>query len=189
MERAAGSGHFPAGGTQVQLDGVAVRYGSRQPWVVRDVTMTIRPGRLVRLDGVNGSGKSTLLRVIAGAAIPTAGKITGRPVTGYVPERFPPALPFSAREYLTHLGGMYRIKGAALLRRIDECLARLGASEHADMPFRNLSQGMCQKAAVAQALLPGPGLLVLDEAWTALDAAARGPWMRSWASGWPRAAR
>ncbi|HEY2551944.1 MAG TPA: ATP-binding cassette domain-containing protein [Streptosporangiaceae bacterium] len=135
--------------------------------------MAIRPGLLVRLDGVNGSGKSTLQRVIAGAAVPTAGKIAGRPVTGYVPERFPPALPFSPREYLTHLGGMYGLRGKALPGRIDECLARLGAAEYADIPFRRLSQGTCQKAAIAQALLPHPGLLVLDEAWTGLDAAAR----------------
>jgi ABC-type Na+ transport system ATPase subunit NatA len=40
--------------------------------------------------------------------------------------------------------------------------------------MRRLSKGMCQKVAVAQDLLPGPGLLVLGEAWTGLDQAARG---------------
>ncbi len=49
----------------------------------------------------------------------------------------------------------------------------LGAAEYARAPMRTLSKGMCQKVAVAQALLPRPGLLVLDEAWTGLDEGAR----------------
>src|SRR5712692_4600106 len=88
----------------VRLDQVGKRYAIGQPWVLRDVSLEIRPGTLVRFDGRNGSGKSTLLRLIAGITTPTKGTVRGRPVTGYVPERFPPALPFTGRDYLTHLG-------------------------------------------------------------------------------------
>jgi ABC-2 type transport system ATP-binding protein len=49
----------------VRLESVGKRYGMRQPWVVRDVSLDIVGGRLVRLEGRNGSGKSTLLRVAA----------------------------------------------------------------------------------------------------------------------------
>ena len=49
-----------------------------------------------------------------------------------------------------------------------------GAAGYAGQPLQNLSKGMCQKVAIAQALLSRPGLLVLDEAWTGLDQAARG---------------
>ena len=157
----------------MRLERVGKRYGFRQPWIVRDVSLDIPAGRLIRLEGTNGSGKSTLLRVIAGVSVPTSGTVTGRPGTGYVPERFPPALPFSAREYLTHLGRVHGLAGPELTARIGECLDRLGGSEFADIPLRAMSKGMCQKVAVAQALLPRPGLLILDEAWTGLDAAAR----------------
>jgi ABC-2 type transport system ATP-binding protein len=157
----------------VRLDAVSKRYGWRQPWVVRDVSLDVKPGGLVRLEGKNGTGKSTLLRVIAGVSAPTRGTVTGRPVTGYVPERFPPGLPFTAQEYLSHLGRIQRLDGAALQARIGECLARLGGLEFAAVPMRNMSKGMCQKVAVAQALLPESGMLVLDEAWTGLDAEAR----------------
>ncbi|HWF79013.1 MAG TPA: ABC transporter ATP-binding protein [Streptosporangiaceae bacterium] len=157
----------------MRLDGVGKRYGFRQPWVVRDVSLEIEPGRLVRLEGRNGTGKSTLLRVIAGVSTPTKGTVTGRPVTGYVPERFPPALPFSARDYLLHLGRVHGLAGETLEERADGCLDRLGGLEFADIPLRTMSKGMCQKVAVAQALLPGSGLLVLDEAWTGLDVEAR----------------
>ena len=157
----------------MRLDGVGKRYGFRQPWVVRDVSIEISPGRLVRLEGRNGAGKSTLLRVIAGVSTPTKGTVTGRPITGYVPERFPPALPFSARDYLVHIGRVHGLASDTLNQRAEACLDRLGGLEFADVPLRTMSKGMCQKVAVAQALLPESGLLVLDEAWTGLDVEAR----------------
>ena len=158
----------------MRLEQVGKRYGLRQPWIVRDVSLDVAAGRLIRLEGRNGSGKSTLLRVLAGACLPSAGRVTGRPRTGYVPERFPPGLPFSGREFLTHLGRIHGLGRASLAGQVDDCLERVGAAEYARVPMRALSKGMCQKVAVAQALLPGPGLLVLDEAWTGLDEAARG---------------
>ena len=157
----------------MRLDQVGKRYGIRLPWVVRDVSLEIPAGGLVRFEGKNGSGKSTLLRVIAGVSTPSRGAVTGRPVTGYVPERFPAALPFPAHEYLSHLGRVHGLAGPDLATRIDACLDRLGGRELAQVPLRNMSKGMCQKVAVAQALLPRAGLVVLDEAWTGLDVEAK----------------
>jgi ABC-2 type transport system ATP-binding protein len=161
------------GCTAIRLHKVGKRYGLRLPWVVKDVSLEIAPGELVRFEGKNGSGKSTLLRVIAGVSRPSRGSVTGRPVTGYVPERFPPALPFSAREYLAHIGRIHGLAGPALASAIDASLDRLGGRELSGVPLRTMSKGMCQKVAVAQGLLPGTGLLVLDEAWTGLDADAK----------------
>jgi ABC-2 type transport system ATP-binding protein len=158
----------------VRLESVGKRYGLRQPWVVRNVSQEVAAGRLIRLEGPNGSGKSTLLRMMAGALLPSAGRVTGRPRAGYVPERFPGALAFSAREYLFHLGRIHGLSEPGLSAAVTEWLDRLGASEYAAAPLRTLSKGMCQKVAIAQALLSRPDLLVLDEAWTGLDQAARG---------------
>jgi ABC-type Mn2+/Zn2+ transport system ATPase subunit len=158
----------------VRLISVGKRYGLRQPWIVRDVSREVAAGRLIRLEGPNGSGKSTLLRVMAGVSVPSAGRVTGRPHAGYVPERFPAALAFSAREYLQHMGRIHGLAPAAVPAAADEWLERLGAADYARAPLRSLSKGMCQKVAIAQALLARPGLLVLDEAWTGLDQAARG---------------
>ena len=157
----------------MRLEAVGKRYGLGRPWVVRGVSADVPEGRLIRLEGRNGSGKSTLLRVIAGVLAPSAGKVTGRPRVGYVPERFPPALAFTGRDYLTHLGRIHGLRGALLTARVEEYLARFGAAEYAGTPLRSLSKGMCQKIAIGQALLARPGLLVLDEAWTGLDQAAR----------------
>jgi ABC-type Mn2+/Zn2+ transport system ATPase subunit len=157
----------------MRLEAVGKRYGVRQPWVVRDVSVDVAAGRLIRVEGRNGSGKSTLLRVVAGVTSPSRGRVTGRPHTGYVPERFPGGLPFSGRDYLLHMARLHGLRGEAGRQRVDEWLERLVAADYAARPLRDLSKGMCQKIAIAQALLPRTGLLVLDEAWTGLDQAAR----------------
>jgi ABC-type multidrug transport system ATPase subunit len=158
----------------MRLDAVGKRYGMRQPWVVQGFSAGPLNGRLVRVTGRNGSGKSTLLRVVAGVSRPSAGQVTGRPHCGYVPERFPGGLPFSGRDYLLHLARVHGLRGGSGARAVEGWLERLGAASYADQPVRSMSKGMCQKMALAQALLPSPGLLVLDEAWTGLDSAARG---------------
>jgi ABC-2 type transport system ATP-binding protein len=140
---------------------------------VRRVSAEVPAGRLIRLEGRNGSGKSTLLKVIAGVCLPSSGRVRDRPHVGYVPERFPAGLPFSAREYLLHVGRVHGLSPGTAGARVDEWLERLGAAPYSRAPMRSLSKGMCQKVAVAQALLPEGGLLVLDEAWTGLDAPAR----------------
>ncbi|MEI5521121.1 ATP-binding cassette domain-containing protein [Streptomyces brasiliscabiei] len=157
----------------LRLEGVGRRYGLRGDWVLRDVDLEIAPGTLTRVEGANGTGKSTLLRVLAGLDAPTEGRATGRPRTAYVPERFPAALPFTAAEYLTHLGAVHGLDRPAAARAAAEWLERFGAAEYARTPMGELSKGSSQKVAVAQALLAAPELLVLDEAWTGLDADAR----------------
>jgi ABC-2 type transport system ATP-binding protein len=157
----------------MRLEAVGKRYGVRQPWVLRGVSADVPAGRLIRVAGRNGSGKSTLLRVVAGVSLPSAGKVTGRPHCGYVPERFPGGLPFSGREYLRHLARVHGLGGPAGQARVEQWLDRLGAAGYADQPLRSMSKGTTQKMALAQALVPAPGLLVLDEAWTGLDQAAR----------------
>jgi ABC-2 type transport system ATP-binding protein len=112
----------------VRIEAVGKRYALREPWILRDVTIQIASGRLVRLEGRNGSGKSTLLRIAAGAMLPSAGRVTGRPHAGYVPERFPAGLAFSAREYLQHMSRIHGLSGTAGQAAVEEWLGRLGAN-------------------------------------------------------------
>ena len=136
-------------------------------------TSRVAPGTLTRVEGPNGTGKSTLLRLLAGIDAPTEGRITGRPRTAFVPERFPSALPFTPHGYLTHLGTIHGLSRRTATRAAADWLDRFGAAAYARTPMSQLSKGSSQKVAVAQALLAEPELLVLDEAWTGLDSAAR----------------
>ncbi|MFE7897724.1 ATP-binding cassette domain-containing protein [Streptomyces sp. NPDC057424] len=162
------------------------RYGLRGPWVLRGVDLAVAPGRLVRVEGANASGKSTLLRLLAGIDAPSEGRVTGRPRTAYVPERFPPALPFTAAGYLTRLGTVHGLTRAAAARAAGEWLERLGAAAYAENPMARLSKGSSQRSrsprpcrrwghlpARAKPRAWGTELLVLDEAWTGLDTEAR----------------
>jgi ABC-2 type transport system ATP-binding protein len=157
----------------LSLRGVGRRYGLTGSWVLRGVDLDLPPRAVVRVQGINGSGKSTLLRLVAGIDRPTTGRVTGRPRTAYVPERFPVSLPFSATGYLVHLGRIHGLGRAVAEARAAEWLERFGAAGHARTAMSELSKGTSQKVAVAQALLAEPELLVLDEAWTGLDTGAR----------------
>ncbi|MFJ5772779.1 ATP-binding cassette domain-containing protein [Streptomyces sp. NPDC093094] len=157
----------------LRLDNVGRRYGLHGPWTLRGVDLALTAGTLTRVEGHNGTGKSTLLRVLARLDAPTEGRLTGRPRTAYVPERFPSALPFTASGYLGHLGAVHGLTRPAARHAAGEWLERFGAAQYADTPMDRLSKGGSQKVAVAQALLAEPELLVLDEAWTGLDADAR----------------
>lgn len=157
----------------IRLDGVGRRYAPGGPWVLRGVGLGVRAGALVRVEGANGTGKSTLLRILAGIDAPSEGRVTGRPRTAFVPERFPAALPFTAAGYLTHMGRVHGLARGAAARSAAEHLERFGIGAYARTPMAELSKGSSQKVAVAQALVAEPELLVLDEAWTGLDAPAR----------------
>ncbi|MFJ6383381.1 ATP-binding cassette domain-containing protein [Kitasatospora sp. NPDC092039] len=153
----------------MELTAVGKRYGRRERWILRGVDLAVGPGELVRIAGRNGSGKSTLLRLVAGIERPSTGRVLRPGPTAYVPERFPPALPFDAASYLLRVGRVHGLSAERARRRAAEWLDRFGVADRAGTPLSRLSKGTCQKIAVAQALLPEARVLLLDEAWTGLD--------------------
>ena len=154
----------------MRLSAVGYRYGWRAPWVLGRVDLDLRPGDLVRVGGYNGSGKSTLMRIIAGAHRPGRGTISGRPDrVAYVPGQLPP-LPFKAQDYLRHFGRIHGLSGEEAEERLLGWLERFEALSYRKHRIGDLSRGTAQKIAIIQALLAEPDLLILDEAWTSLDA-------------------
>jgi ABC-2 type transport system ATP-binding protein len=157
----------------LRLLGVSKRYASRGPWVLRGVDLELPAGSLTRIDGANGSGKSTLLTLIAGISRPSRGRVVGGGRTAYVPERLPAVLPYDVSGYLDRLGVVHGLSADETRRRAHHWLELLGAAAWARAPMASLSQGTTQKVALTQALMADADLLVLDEAWTGLDAISR----------------
>ncbi|MEU4115159.1 ATP-binding cassette domain-containing protein [Kitasatospora sp. NPDC028055] len=157
----------------MELTAVGKRYGRGGRWILRDVGLAVGPGELVRIAGANGSGKSTLLRLVAGIERPSAGRVVRPGAAAYVPERFPPALPFDAASYLLRVGRVHGLSAGEARRRAGEWLDRFGIADRAGTPLSRLSKGTCQKVAVVQALIAEARVLLLDEAWTGLDPQAR----------------
>lgn len=156
------------------LTGVRKRYTRSGPWVLGGIDLTVPPGSVTAIVAGNGVGKSTLLRIVAGAALPTSGTVTGRPSrVGYIPERAPAALRMSARQYLTHIARIQGVSAEYAKARTDELAERLGLAPGPDVPISALSKGNGQKVAVMQAFLSPPELLVVDEPATGLDGPAR----------------
>jgi ABC-2 type transport system ATP-binding protein len=148
------------------------------------MSLDIPDGAIFGLLGPNGAGKSTTVKCIAGLLRPTSGNVLVNGVDvaqnplgvkamlGYVPES-PVLFPtLSGRELLTLVGRMHRMDEAALDGRIEELLAAFGLGDKSDHQVHSYSKGMAQKLAIAAALLPNPGLLILDEALNGLDAAS-----------------
>jgi ABC-2 type transport system ATP-binding protein len=155
----------------VRFEQVAFRYARRAGWTLHAVDQVVAPGETVVVLGRNGAGKSTLLQLAAGVLRPNRGTVRDRPaVVGWVPERFPADQPFTAGGYLHR---MAEVRGLTDPAVVDRWIERLLLSEHAGTRLTDLSKGTAQKVGLAQALLVPPGLLVLDEPWEGLDAAAR----------------
>jgi heme exporter protein A len=150
--------------------------------VLYDIDLTLFPGEALAIAGPNGAGKSTLLRILAGLMRPTAGEVhvLGRPLAGNAAEaRRALGLlshqsllydDLTVRENLIFVARLYGLASPEDTART--ALEAAGLMERADESPRRLSRGLLQRAAIARALLHTPRVLLLDEPFTALDAAS-----------------
>ncbi|WP_255471697.1 ATP-binding cassette domain-containing protein [Micromonospora sp. MP36] len=158
----------------MRLEDVWLRYHRRGPWVLRGAEVRIDPGDVAVVLGRNGAGKSTLLQLAAGVLRPSRGRVVDRPAAvAWVPERFPADQPFTVGAYLTAMGRVAGLGAPVADRAVRHWVDRLGLARFHGVRLPELSKGTAQKVGLAQAMLRPPGLLVLDEPWEGLDAAAR----------------
>ena len=148
--------------------------------VLRDIDLDIAEGEIVVLLGPSGCGKSTLLRQIIGLDTPTSGELSidGTPVNGIdqrcaIAFQEPRLLPWRSIARNVELG-LPRGAGATAGRnRVAELLSLVQLDHASHLRPRQVSGGMAQRASLARALARGPGVLVLDEPFGALDALTR----------------
>lgn len=182
-------------GASVSIDGVSVTYDTpgesgRKVGAVNNATLEIPAGSILALLGPSGCGKTSLLRAIAGLEQPTSGSITigdqrvSDASTWVHPERRNVGMVFQDGALFPHLtvraNVAFGLRGSSLKlsrrersKRVQEMLELVDLADLADRYPGTLSGGQQQRVALARSLAPQPSVLLLDEPFSALDAALR----------------
>ncbi|MHB8773355.1 MAG: ABC transporter ATP-binding protein [Syntrophales bacterium] len=151
---------------------------------VDDVSLEIVPGELFFILGPSGCGKTTLLRLVAGFAEPDSGRILfgERDITATPPEGRNTGMVFQNYALWPHMTvaqnvsfglEMHRIPRREHRLRVEKALAMVQMAAAADHVPGQLSGGQQQRIALARALVFEPGLVLLDEPLSNLDARLR----------------
>lgn len=178
----------------IDMENVGIAYGGPTGSVLQGIDLEVKQGEFVCVLGQTGCGKSTLLRLLLGCERPTSGRILidGRErrqpdrICGYVPQRyglFPDKtvldnITFGPAVSEFNLFGrvtprFYRRRREWRAQAFDY-LRRTGLRESDANKYPDqLSGGMQQRVAIAQALMTEPRILLMDEAFSALDPATR----------------
>jgi NitT/TauT family transport system ATP-binding protein len=178
----------------IDVQNLTVAYGDPPRTILQNVNLQVDEGDFVCVLGQTGCGKSTLLRLILGAEQPRAGRILidgsehPRPdrARGYVPQKyslFPDrtvldniifGLDVGEFNLFTRWTPRYFARRRVFRSEALEYLKKLGLRESDALKYPDeLSGGMQQRVAIAQALINRPRILLMDEAFSALDPATR----------------
>jgi ABC-2 type transport system ATP-binding protein len=160
----------------IELSNVHKRFGQRV--AVDDLTLRVPAGEIYGLLGHNGAGKSTSIGMMLGQVWPTQGKVK---VCGFdVSTHRRKALAkvgaiFESPAFYDYLSGFTNLEilssytARTSRKRIEEVIEWVGLNGREDSKVRTYSHGMRARLALAQALLPNPDLLILDEPSDGLD--------------------
>ena len=166
----------------IDLDGLSVRFGARD--ILSNLQGELR-GRAIGLLGPNGAGKTTLIHTLLGFHAPSSGTahIFGRDIRaeakeiraliGYMPERDAFIAKMSCVQFVRLMAELSGLPSEAALERAHEALFYVGLGEARYRALETYSLGMKQLAKLAQAIVHGPRLIILDEPTNGLDPPTR----------------
>jgi len=166
------------------LEIIGVRKDFESFSALRDVHLRVNPGEMLCFLGPSGCGKTTLLRIIAGLETQTSGQIlqNGKDVSWLPPDRRDYGIVFQSYALFPNLSiaenigyGLVnsRARRGGIKARVEELLKLVGLPTSGNKYPSQLSGGQQQRVALARALATRPGLLLLDEPLSALDALER----------------
>jgi iron(III) transport system ATP-binding protein len=168
--------------TYLRLEGIHKDFGGFV--ALRDIQLDVAKAEFVCFLGPSGCGKTTLLRIIAGLEVQSAGAVrqAGRDISSLPPAQRDYGIVFQSYALFPNLSvfdnvayGLVnrRDARAAVAARVAELLKLVGLPDSAKKFPSQLSGGQQQRIALARALATSPGLLLLDEPLSALDALER----------------
>lgn len=161
----------------ISVTDVSKFYGRQQ--ALKSASFEVKSGEIVGFLGPNGAGKSTMMKILTGYLPASSGKVAvcGLDVTensielrrkiGYLPEHNPLYTDMYVTEYLRFVGGIYNLPD--IKSRVEEMIEMTGLRPECHKKIRMLSKGYRQRVGLAQALLPDPEVLILDEPTTGFD--------------------
>ncbi|MDB5044559.1 MAG: transporter ATP-binding protein [Deinococcus sp.] len=171
-------------GASLTLDGVSYRYTGRRAQAAAGIgplNLKVDAGEFLCVVGPSGSGKSTLLSLLAGFLRPQQGQIllADTPVVGPHPRLTLVQQEAALFPWRTVAGNIafglesQRLPRAERDSRIADALRQVGLTGYGDRRVHELSGGQRQRVSLARALATQPGLLLLDEPFSALDVQTR----------------
>lgn len=150
---------------------------------VNGLTLNVARGEVFGLLGPNGSGKSTTIKMLLGFLHPTKGtaEVLGRHPgdtrakrsLGYLPEESYLYKFLTGRECLDFYGRLFGMRRAERKKKVEQLLEMVGLKDAADRRISEYSKGMQRRAAIAQALINDPELIIMDEPTSGLDPMGR----------------
>jgi ABC-2 type transport system ATP-binding protein len=170
----------------IAVENLRVRLGKRE--ILKGISCRLGEsgvGKAIGLLGPNGAGKSTLIQTLLGFHQPSAGsaQILGldchrqsmqvKTRIGYMPENDSLIADMTAVAFLRLMGEISGLPAAAALEKAHETLFHVGLGEARYRAVGTYSLGMKQMAKLAQAIIHGPELVILDEPTNGLDPSAR----------------
>ncbi len=162
----------------INISNLSKKYGNQT--VLNNISFEIAEGEVVGFLGPNGAGKTTTMKILAGALAYESGyaKICGMEVhenqlktsalVGYLPEQNPQYSDMYVKEYLLFVAETYKL-GKEKKKRVNELIDLVGLRPEFQKKMGQLSKGYRQRVGLAQALIPNPKVLILDEPTTGLD--------------------
>ncbi len=164
----------------LELSGIKKTYPGASRPALNGIDLAIRQGSIVGLLGPNGAGKTTLMSILCGLLQADAGTLNyqwdareTKHRIGWVPQDLAIYPSLTAEENMQFFGSMYLLRGTALRKRIDACLAVAGLQAQSRQRCEAFSGGMKRRLNLAIAILHEPALLVLDEPTVGVDAQSR----------------
>ncbi len=165
--------------TLISVEHLFRYYGDHR--ALHDISFNVMRGEVLGFLGPNGAGKTTTMQILSGVLAPSMGRVIvggidildapkkAKASIGYLPER-PPLYPeLTVDEYLHYCARLHGMHRKTIVRAVEYCKERCGLENAGHRLIGNLSKGYQQRVGIAQAIIHGPAMVILDEPTLGLD--------------------